>query len=518
MRFNHEREYKRHLEKVAQKFPKNWANKILNKHYEIRAYNEVKSNLYLTDRFHDLEKSALKLSLACTDSDLIEIAEQRARMVETLLNEEINAIEQSGGDPESIFTSKRIEAFLRHVCEFWGVVYPELHGRRGAMARLIERVWWLRQLRVAHAKLVEALAIDSGLVGKKEWLYVSEDTLERRKQQIKRNDEILKDIEIKADTGEKITLDVAAASGMANPVNRVNELITRLKGYESLAKKYGHECVFITITAPSRFHCVAGKNPKYKPENKPDITQKFLSKKWSLARAKMARRGVNFYGLRVVEPHADGTPHWHMALWYKQKTDLKVIRNAIKTHFLRGDDCDYLEAGSIQNRLKFMACDSRGAVGYMLKYILKNMRAHGIDGELSDESESATSESAVDRVEAWAATWRIRQFQVLGGHSVTTWRELRRVDREAVEGKTLNLMDIWLACQRLGEKQADFAAYIEAQGGLNNPKTKALFTVDYEFVNKVGRYGEAVVKKVIAVMATLWDESAVTNRKEWKVV
>jgi hypothetical protein len=302
-------------------------------------------------------------------------------------------------------------------------------------------------------------------------------------------------------------------AGQANPKNRVNELITRMKGFEELCKKNNHFCVFVTITCPSRMHSVGGKNEKY-DGTKPSEAQRFMTKKWSLSRAKLARDGVDIYGLRVVEPHHDATPHWHMAVFYKNEGDLLLIEEAIKTHFLYADDADGWEDGAAENRLKFQKCDARGAVGYMLKYIVKNMRTFGIEGESSDESD-AKSFDVVDRVEAWASTWRIRQFQFLGGHAVTTWRELRRVAAEAVQDKGERLRLMWAACQRVGDKLADWAGYINEQGGLNVKSTKSAFTVAYENIEKIGRYGEVIVKKVIGVMSRYSKEFAETNRKNW---
>jgi len=473
----------------------------------------------LMNRLDFLDDSLGELTKKSTDSEIIELSKKLSKRVEM----DLRMVHKVG---KPIFIS-----IMKHYCLMFDVRYPEEHELDGIVARLMDSSWWVRRLRVAHTRKCEFTSLSSGKVHRGGDLYCSNETLGKRKDQHKRNAQILDGIKIQNESGFTMTLAEAASKGMANPYNRVSELVTRTKGFGELADKYKHLCVFLTITAPSRFHAIShdGKVNKKYNQSTPADTQKYLTNQWAKCRARLAREGVLFYGLRVVEPHHDGTPHWHASIWLKSEADFVKLRRAVKDYFHRAKVCDYLERGSLKNRLKFKRCDSRGAVGYMLKYILKNMRAHGIDGEQSDEGK-LSSDAAAERVEAWASTWGIRQFQQLGGHSVTVWRELRRVDSEQmtlVEDRLINefeggayklerLMQAWKAAQKLEEKRANFAEFIEAMGGLGVKPRESLLKLDDEYtVTDDGKYGKSIKHLIHGVLDTVQNFSVFSNRQEW---
>lgn len=457
-------------------------------------------------------------------------------------------------------------------------VDPSMYNQvAGALARLVDEAWWLRKLDKAYRQYKEHAAIVTGKVRAGVSPYVSTHALKEFKNRKAAAKAWLNEMTVVNDThGLEISLADAVAASVANPEVRRAELMVRMRGFEDLAIEQGFIGDFFTVTSPSCYHShmKSRKGPSYSNKRyvgaNPKDTQAYLCKEWSKVRSKLARLELPVFGFRVVEPHHDATPHWHMLLFFKPEHQ-QAIRYVIADYFTRAyreelnvttrdfdewglsisaditmpirtqfiaqieseigikhRDCTppelaifmrYLRKigneseaklpallARIDPRVNFKTIDpAKGsATGYIAKYIAKNIDGAYVDDDYEAES---SGKHGAEGVAAWASTWNIRQFQQIGGPSVTVWRELRRL-REAIS------FDDVIELARNAADSSNWQRYVEAMGGTLCKRVDRPIQLSKVINHEANLYGEDI-SKIMGVMSCA---NAVQTRLEgWEI-
>ena len=466
------------------------------------------------------------IDLAANDEQIRELAERRATFAQgVVMRESRPAVKLAGllaycascGVPAP--TLRRVPEFDRpgHTLSRWQwpCANADYQAMRAACdAAMVARIccprWWRRQLRTTLIRRIEAAAIRLGMVHRRASVYASDEAHARRRGQVQANARALAAQEIQNQDGVTLSLADVSAVNVSNPEIRRAELMTRLRGFQDFAKGAGHVGLFYTITAPSRMHArlakTGARNPKYDGTT-PRQAQAHLCREWARARAWLARRQVPCYGIRVVEPHHDGCPHWHLLLWTPAAC-AQQLTECLQAYATRADAGELASDEARQARFKAVLIDEArgGAVAYVSKYIAKNIDAYrvGADDEAPEQDRSET----VSRVEAWAATWGIRQFQQVGGPSVTVWRELRRLR----EPQQLPLFDDFRAAADAG----NWRRYFELQRGQGIARRDRPLQLWRLWSDKATRYGDVRGLIVEGVRRPMMREHCRTRFDTWK--
>lgn len=494
--------------------PPRWAKEFQRKFALKKTPDDIRTaNIWLREEAERFK--SYRVPLNASDAEIIEIARARAKDVMSLsaLCVGVEQLREKAGE----------------YCQRWGIDPPapltvskhtgEIQGVRDrpAIARMTCEQWWRRKLRVVHGRMLEAEAVRLGFVHRKADIYCSNETFERRQQQRRRNAATLDKLIAENDQGQQFTLAELAALSVANTAIRRGELMTRIAGFEACAKIEGHAAEFVTLTCPSEYHARLSQsgeeNPRYAGHTARD-GQKYLAGIWSLIRSALARAKVALYGFRIAEPHHDSCPHWHMIL-FMPGAALAKFREVFRSYALRSSQD---EPGAQENRVKFLPIDmAKGsAAGYVAKYISKNIDGFAIEQDLFGNPSVVASA----RVESWASTWGIRQFQQIGGPAVGVWRELRRMG----EGKTDTTEQA-----RAAADAGDWSGYVQANGGAvckrkDRPLTLAK-TRAGERMNDGNpepapptRYGEEAGAAVYGVLDVVKGVATASRRFVWRIV
>lgn len=407
----------------------------------INSWNVAQAHVKGLDR--ELQKA--HLSRAFDEQEIRDYAENYARMCSKM-----DRAGPAGNYDEAASYARRV-GFV----QFLGIKPPE--GPKVTAASAIRRMddakWWRRQLRVTWTRRAENAMRTMGIVRRGREAYASDDAVHHRQAQKERGRQFLEKHEAVSDTGEQLSLWDLHEGSVSNPAIRRGEFMCRVRGFEETADAAGHVAQFWTLTTPSEFHAqLAGgvKNPKYKGATARD-GQDWLCKQWSRARAKLKRLSTLYYGVRVAEPHHDGTPHWHLLLWCRAR-DADTVAKVIRDYWVNAkapdgdpqrwrDELGERDAQGRRHlehaRCKLIVIDrTKGsAVGYVAKYVAKNIDGAGSVGPVEDNETGATIIQGVARVDAWASLHGIRQFQQIGGPPVGLWRELRRLTETSADAQ-----------------------------------------------------------------------------------
>lgn len=386
-----------------------------------------------------------------------------------------------------------------------------------ATQRMINEKWWRGRLRRVAAAWREHLQIATGNVSKKKTPYASHTCVSEWREQRRRIREFLKGMELEDEDGNRISLIEKYDGSVANPAIRRCELMTRIRGFEDICTQLGYVGEFYTITAPSKYHATtkAGyRNHKWSGAS-PSTTQSYLTGLWSKIRAKLHRAELRIFGIRVAEPHHDGTPHWHM-LMFMRPEDADRVREIIRSYACAEDAYELASDKAAKARFHAEAIDPEkgSATGYVAKYISKNIDGYALDGETDDESGELLKETA-PAVSAWAARWHIRQFQFIGGAPVTVYRELRRLsDTDTAHGLSIEFAAVHDAADA-----GRWADYVNAQGGPFVRRDDLQVRTWYECAETYNQYGEEQIRIRGVYDASVGsDVPIITRATQWKIV
>jgi len=386
-----------------------------------------------------------------------------------------------------------------------------------AVSRMLSPQWWLNRLRRTSAEWREHLNIALANVSKKTNPYASKTAITEWREQKRRTREFLKGMELEDEAGNRISLIDKYDGSVANPAIRRSELMVRIRGFENICNDLGYVGEFYTITAPSKFHATnkhGHRNRKWNGAS-PTETQGYLRSVWSKIRAKLHREDLRIFGIRVAEPHHDGTPHWHM-LMFMQPEDVGQVREIMRDYATQEDARELSSAKARKARFhaEEIDPDQGSATGYVAKYISKNIDGYQLDGELDDESGKPLKETAA-AVSAWAARWRVRQFQFIGGAPVTVYRELRRMaDHDAAIGLSVEFAAVHDAAD-----VGNWAEYINAQGGPFVKRDDLVVRTYYEAAEETNGYGEDVIRvRGVFSPPVGQDVPIITRVIQWKIV
>lgn len=148
-----------------------------------------------------------------------------------------------------------------------------------------------------------------------------------KREQRRKSLEFFRSHELVNEEGDTLDMEDVVNASSSNPAHRRNEMMACVKGLELIAEMRGDCAVFYTITCPSRFHSTLNNGRPNPTSTNATVRQSsdYLVGMFAAFRKAMHKAGLRWYGVRVAEPHHDGTVHWHLLCFMRKKTAAPLL-------------------------------------------------------------------------------------------------------------------------------------------------------------------------------------------------
>ncbi|MFL9922599.1 replication endonuclease [Paraburkholderia fungorum] len=418
------------------------------------------------------------------------------------------------------------------------------------LARVDDARFWRRAIRTRVLREREHLFLRLGLIGARREKYVSSKQLKTRLDQLKRQAKWMKDTVLlprylTPDDAEKDLLTLADVS--ASPKSRFAKLYTFTRAMDELAQEAGLSAAMLTLTLEPEWH----PNPSHGANQwggaNPRDAHGSLAKRWQSILRDLDRAGIGLSGLRVVEPHQDGCPHWHIWLLYRPDAETMILATVMKyfpkklkvrAPSRKGDkqhaadrmfnSRDDLLAGTgrpvrsrkegAQVELSRIVRSISSGPGYAMKYLLKTVDAgdelNDEVGLLPDAKDAAGKEAQrkkhrriARRVDAYRSLWGFNAAQLFGvAKCLTAWDELRRLPQAPEPAELRHLWTLARGSDQEGRigagtgQRGNAKGFIQALGGLaacgKAPKDASRRSIGRLTDTAVNGYGDTIMRTV----------------------
>lgn len=348
----------------------------------------------------------------------------------------------------------------------------------GRIKRLSTEKFWLNKLNQILDLSREEKARCAGLLGSKEhgkMAYCSDATIAILKA---REEQIIKSLR---NSPRKNIAAIYAHSAKST----FNKMYLQAKAMDVVAKKRGMAWVFVTLTCPPEYHA----NSDLFDGSCFNDGQAYLNKVYAQVGREISNRGYksgrDFFGIRVVELHKDGTPHWHVLYYYTGDLN-KVIEQKLAKVYAKETSrpANYIRNKSnkifIYKQPEICDSDAQGttaALSYMFKKLSYGLQLFG----------HSRNEDAIRHRYAIKASGA-RQIQTFGvkGHS-TKINSLRKAYGNVELPEDLKVLAEPLKMDKgiIGRNEIQLRAMVDVfEGSLDHLQLLSTHTLN--------RYGERV--------------------------